>query len=135
MLQNWRIRVVIKAIIVGLTLTSASPVASQDFEAGFKAWEEGDYETAASEFRVLADQGDAMSQFFMGRFYASGAGVPHDEAEAAKWYQMAAEQEESQALDKRQTAGISLAQHSLGVAYANGVGVPQDYTEARKMVP
>ncbi len=46
--------------------------------------------------------------------------MPRDYAEAAKWFQLAAEQSD---------AG---AQYNLGVMYENGQGVPQDYVEAAK---
>ena len=50
--------------------------------------------------------------------YANGEGVPEDDAEALKWYRMAAEQ------------GNAPAQFSLGFMYANGEGVPEDYVRA-----
>ncbi len=50
--------------------------------------------------------------------YNSGRGVPQDDAEAVRWYRLAAEQ------------GLALAQYSLGVRYASGQGVPQDHAEA-----
>ena len=40
--------------------------------------------------------------------------MSQDEAEAARWYRLAAEQ------------GTAIAQNNLGVMYANGLGVPQD---------
>ena len=43
--------------------------------------------------------------------YANGEGVPEDDAEAVRWYRMAAEQ------------GDAGAQYNLGVMYANGEGV------------
>ena len=44
-----------------------------------------------------------------------GQGVPQDDAEAARWYRLAADQ------------GLALAQVNLGVRYENGRGVPQDH--------
>ena len=52
--------------------------------------------------------------------YASGRGVPQDDAEAVKWYRKAAEQ------------GHADAQNNLGVMYASGRGVPEDAVEAVK---
>ena len=54
--------------------------------------------------------------------YADGRGVPQDDAEAAKWYRLAAEQ------------GIGAAQYNLAVMYATGRGVRQDYVQAHKWV-
>ena len=46
--------------------------------------------------------------------YDTGRGVPQDEAEAVRWYRLAAEQ------------GHAGGQYNLGVMYANGLGVSQD---------
>ena len=48
-------------------------------------------------------------------------GVPQNDAQAVKWYQLAAEQ------------GYAFAQYNLGGMYKNGRGVPQDYTEAVRL--
>ena len=52
--------------------------------------------------------------------YDEGRGVPQDDAEAVKWYRLAAEQ------------GNAAAQYNLGVMYDKGEGVPQDDAEAVK---
>lgn len=46
--------------------------------------------------------------------YADGDGVPQNDAEAIKWFRMAAEQ------------GDAGAQVNLGLSYENGDGVPRD---------
>ena len=53
-------------------------------------------------------------------YVRQGQGVPQDEAEAVKWFRLAADQ------------GDAPAQLNLGTIYANGEGVPQDYPEALK---
>jgi hypothetical protein len=50
--------------------------------------------------------------------YASGQGVPQDFAEAARWYEKAADQNDP------------LAQGALGELYANGQGTPRDPVRA-----
>ena len=49
--------------------------------------------------------------------YSAGEGVPKDVVEAAKWFRMAAEQEDAD------------AQWVLGNMYHQGEGVPKDYAE------
>ena len=61
-----------------------------------------------------------IAQFSLGVMYDNGEGVPQDNAEAVKWYRLAAEQ------------GDADAQFNLGRMYDNGEGVPQDYAEAVK---
>ena len=45
-------------------------------------------------------------------------GVPQDDAEAVRWFRLAADQ------------GVAVALNSLGVMYGTGEGVPQDYVQA-----
>ena len=68
--------------------------------------------------KKLAVQGIAGAQFNLGVMYASGEGVPENDAEAVKWYRKAADQ------------GYAQSQLNLGVMYANGAGVPENYIKA-----
>ena len=43
------------------------------------------------ETRRSAEQGDAEAQFSLGRMYDEGEGVAEDDAEAVRWYRLAAE--------------------------------------------
>ena len=52
--------------------------------------------------------------------YDNGRGVPENDAEAVKWFWIAAEQ------------GFARAQHNLGSRYNNGRGVPKNDAEAVK---
>ena len=45
-----------------------------------------------TELRARAELGVAGAQFNLGVMYAEGRGVPQDDAEAARWYRLAAEQ-------------------------------------------
>jgi len=102
-----------------LSLAIAIP-ALADFAAGLAAYQKGDYTTAAKEWRPLAEDGDAATQFNLGLLYLDGHGVPQDYAEAAKWFRRSAEQ------------GYTEAQHNLGAMYGSGQGVRRDYVEAYK---
>ncbi len=86
--------------------------------AGVTAYKWGAYGIALSEWRPLAEQGNAKAQYNLGVMYRNGHGVPQDYAEAMGWWRKAAEQ------------GNAGAQNNLGVMYRNGLGVPQDYAEA-----
>ncbi len=66
----------------------------------------------------VAVQGYAYAQAELGSMYAAGRGVAQDYAEAASWYQKAADQ------------GNATAQGKLAGLYARGLGVPQDYVLA-----
>ncbi len=45
---------------------------------------------AIALYRTLAEQGDATAQFNLGVMYRTGRGVPQDDVEAYKWYNLAA---------------------------------------------
>ena len=65
-----------------------------------------------------AESGWAPDQYTLGVMYDNGMSVAEDDAEAVRWYRMAAEQ------------GHASAQHNLGLMYAEGDGVPEDDGEA-----
>lgn len=102
-----------------LSLAIALP-ALADFAAGLAAYQKGDYATAVKEWRLLAEDGDAPSQYNLGLLYLDGHGVPQDYTEAVRWFRRSAEQ------------GYTQAQHNLGAMYGSGQGVRRDYVEAYK---
>jgi len=68
---------------------------------------------------VPAKDGDAEAQYYVARIYANGMdNVDIDYAEAASWYQMAADQ------------GYAEAKQELGYLYERGLGVEQDSLKA-----
>jgi TPR repeat protein len=91
-----------------------------DFDKGLAAAKSGDFATALREWRPLAEDGHAKSQYNLGVLYDNGDGVPQDYKTALQWYTLAAEQ------------GDASAQHSLGSMYRYGEGVLQDYKTALK---
>jgi uncharacterized protein len=78
------------------------------------------YTKALTEFKALAEKGDAAAQLKVGVIYYSGQGVPRDYREALAWFKKAAEQ------------GNPLAQYNVGFMHEQGQGTPQDYMEAAK---
>ncbi len=97
----------------------ASPAWS-DFQAGMDAHDRGDYATALSEWRPLAEQGHAKAQYNLGLLYANGQGMPQEYEQARQWWEKAAAQ------------GDANAQYKLGVLYENGFGGAQDNGQARQ---
>ena len=107
--------------LITACLLTAAPITityAQNFDKAVKAYEAGDYTTAAKEFRLLAEQGDAGAQFNLGNMYNQGKGVPQDDAKAVEWYRLAAEQ------------GHVKAQNNIGNMYYYGAGVLQDNVRA-----
>lgn len=99
-------------------LLSAASAGAQDYDAGWAAYERGDYAAALNEWRPLAEAGYPEAQFRLGMMYFRSEGVPQNKAEAARWFRLAADQ------------GAALAQLVIAHAYYEGEGVPQDKAEA-----
>jgi len=105
------------SLLLALALATGAwvPVQAQTFEQSVVAYKHKDYRTALAGFQKPAEQGDAVAQYFMGRMYDTGRGVPKDEQQAMAWYRKAAEQ------------GVADAQYNLGAMYyIGGEGVPRD---------
>ena len=84
-------RIAATLAVVGALLFSAGTVWA-DLDDGLTSYQRGDYATALQEWRPLAEQGDALAQQYLGNMYATGRGVPENDAEAMKWWRKAAEQ-------------------------------------------
>ena len=113
-------REVIRFVILIAFLLSPTALLAGDLQKGLNAYDIGDYETCFAECTGPAEEGNATAQFCIGRLYANGFGVMMDDAEALKWYGLAAEQ------------GHAEAQFNLGVMHANGWGVPMNDAEAAR---
>lgn len=117
-----------KQIILSLAVLAAlafgAPVTAQNYDEDLVApATTADFAAAlerivANERMLLAERGDAEAQTKFGLKYYNGDGVPHDYAEAARWFGLAAEQ------------GVASAQYNLGLMYSNGHGVEQDFESA-----
>ncbi len=83
-----------------------------------RAYFEGDFATALSLWRPLAEQGVANAQNNLGILYRNGEGLLQDFDEARRWLQLAAAQ------------GHARAQFSLGMMYDFGQGVAQNPQQA-----
>jgi uncharacterized protein len=93
-------------------------VSWASYQTGEEAYLREDYERALSEWRPLAEQGNAEAQNMLGYMYRYGQGLTQDFELARQWYRRAAD------------LGNASAQNNLGAMYRQGLGVPQDYQEA-----
>ena len=91
-----------------------------DLAKGLAAYNVGDYETSLTECQPIAEEGEAMAQFCVGRLYANGFGVAMNDELALYWFGLSAEQ------------GYSEAQYNLGLMHSNGWGVEMNDLEAAK---
>jgi uncharacterized protein len=122
-------------LTASLMLAMAGAAVAGPLEDGQAAYQRGDYATALRLLRPLAEQGNATAQGTLGGMYQLGHGVPQNDAEAKKWYRLAA------------AKGDAIAQTMLSILHYNnaleleierltgrynGQGVPQNYAEALK---
>ena len=56
-------------VAVALLIVVTASRAWADFQVGVEAYERGDYATALTEFRRLAQQGNAVAQSNLGQMY------------------------------------------------------------------
>lgn len=111
-------RIPVIVFVAALLLAVAGP-ARGDYAAGAAAFQGGDYVTALTEWRALAEQGNARAQFGIAVIYEEGGGgVARDYAQAASWYREAANR------------GLADAQFNLGNLYRRGHGVSKDARRA-----
>jgi len=90
------------------------------FGTGYQAFSRDVFATAAAQYRVAAQAGNAAAMVALGTLMRTGRGVPKDEARAVEWYRAAA------------TKGLASAGSQLGFAYEYGEGVAADWKEAAK---
>jgi TPR repeat protein len=89
-------------------------------QAGYRAYQSGDYARAAAQYRVAADAGSPQAQTNLGTMVRLGLGVAKNPAAAVTLYRQAA------------AKGYALAQAQLGFAYESGDGVEKDWSQAFK---
>ncbi len=106
------------ALLLVLAAAGGGGAALAGYESGVLAYEAGDYRTALSAFRALAERGDGDAEFMLGAMYFYGKGVPRDPALAAVWFHKAA---------RKGNAGAQLA---FGSLHIRGLGVRQDLVKA-----
>ena len=116
-MKRKRLAAVISAAILAATLWPATSYSAMK-HCWIAALREA-YQDALRLCRPLAEQGDPVAQKALAGLYYTGDGVPQDDAEAARWYRLAAEQSHAE------------AQYNLGLlVYFIGRGASQDTTQA-----
>ena len=114
--MNWKW---VSTIVVCSALCAVRVASAGQLEDGTAAHDRGDYATAVTLWRPLADRGDAHAQFLLGTMYENGKGVTRDYGEAMKLYRLAADYQ-----------GYPAPLYALGSMYAKGHGVAQDNVRA-----
>lgn len=97
---------------LALIISVAAPAA--DFDAGMKAYRNGDHSTAYSEWLPLAKSGHTKAMNNLALLYKNGKGVKRDLKKAFKFFKKSAAQ------------GYPLAQYNLAGMYVGGKGTKKN---------
>ena len=74
------------ALVLTVGILAACGKGQKQFEQGEKAFKAKDYETAITQFKLAAEQGNADAMNRLAECYLNGYGVEKDAMEAGKWY-------------------------------------------------
>lgn len=106
-------RLLVAAMCLGLVVSV--PVRA-DYFSGLSAYDRGDASTAYREWTASAEQGDARSQYRLGRLYEQGIGTPQDYVEAHIWYNLAAAGGVIDARDARDRLELRMSANQVELA-------------------
>ena len=96
--------------------------ARADLSAGLKAYGQGDFTTARTQWEGTAagDRNNATAHYHLGLMLVQGTGVNKDPDTGLAWLRRAGD------------AGLIMAQLDLAELLFTGIDLPQDYPEALK---
>lgn len=99
--------------------------SGSELERAHDLYKSEDYEQSFPLFEQLAEQGNAIAMFYVGRFYRKGHHVRRNEDEARIWFTRAFSN-----LKELAEQGNVPEMYYLGRMYRNGYGTAKDYDEA-----
>jgi TPR repeat protein len=117
-MMNLYIRTLVLATLLLPLIVMAQDAAQADYEAGFAAYREEDLITAMQLLEKSALAGHAQAQVLLG--YIQDRAEANEEA--VRWYQMALDQGEPEAMLR------------LGLLYRNGEGVETDVDRGNELI-
>jgi TPR repeat protein len=98
------------------------------FSAGIKGYNSGDKVAAVHALEYAAGQGHALARWKLGRMYAEGDGVPHDDLKAFEQFSRIADEHADQPPDAPQARFVASAFVALGSYFLDGI--PGSYVKA-----
>lgn len=100
--------------LAGTAVAAPAATAAQTLEKAWTAYNIGQYKQVIQMVQPLASDGNPRAQVLLGRCYENGLGVNQDLSTAAKWFRLAADQNDSE------------AQVLLAYQYELGMGLPRN---------
>ena len=110
--------------------------ARDALRAGVRDYNAGDKVGAARALEFAATQGDALALWKLGRMYADGDGVPHDDLKAFEYFSKIADENEDSGPESPNAGVVSSAFVALGTYFLDGIKnsyVKRDLARAHEM--
>ncbi len=114
----------------------APPTASEAFRIGAQWLKDGDTHKAIVSLEYAAENGHPLAQWKLGRMYAEGDGVAHDDFKAFEYFRRIADSHADDNPDMPQARFVANAFVALGQYYLAGIpnsAVKRDPERAREM--
>lgn len=107
-------------------LAPAAPIAGfrsakEALRSGVRDYNAGDKIGAARALEYAATQGDALALWKLGRMYAKGDGVPHDELKAFEYFSKIADENADESPDSPNAGVVASAFVALGSYFLEGI--------------
>ena len=116
--------------------TSAPANATEAFRSGAQWLKLGEKQKAVVSLEYAAENGHAVAQWKLGRMYAEGDGVTHDDLKAFEYFRQIADGHAEDNPDEPQARFVANAFVALGHYYLEGIpntAVKRDPDRAREM--
>ncbi len=114
----------------------ALPTPSEAFRTGARWLKSGDTEKAVQSLEYAAENGHPLAQWKLGRMYAEGEGVKHNDLKAFEYFRRIADGHADDNPDTREARFVANAFVALGQYYLAGIpdtDVKKDPERAREM--
>ena len=95
--------------------------AREALRSGVRDYNAGDKVGAARALEFAATQGDALALWKLGRMYANGDGVPHDDLKAFEYFSKIADEHADESPDSPNAVVVSSAFVALGSYFLEGI--------------
>ena len=95
--------------------------AREALRAGVRDYNAGDKEGAVRALEYAAGQGQTLALWKLGRMYADGDGVPHDDLKAFEYFSRIADDNTDDAPDAQNAGVVASAFTALGTYFLDGI--------------
>ena len=116
--------------------SKAPPTAAEAFRTGTHWLKEGDTQKAVVSLEYAAENGHPLAQWKLGRMYADGDGVAHNDLKAFEYFERVANAHADDNPDTREARFVANAFDALGRYYLSGIphsSIKRDPERARAM--